>query len=75
MSRIHQHLHRVLGDWFINNVASVTEPPPLLSTFYSKDLVTGQTFGAITLINKHEFDIFTGGDEVVLSIFVRQVSA
>jgi hypothetical protein len=46
----------------------------LLSSFSSKDLVTGQTFGAITLINKHEFDIFTGGDEVVLSIFVRQVS-
>ena len=63
-----------MRDWFINNVASVTEPPPLLSSFSFKDLVTGQTFGAITLINKHEFDIFTGGDEVVLSIFVRQVS-
>lgn len=64
----------MLRNWFINNVVSVTEPPALLSFFSFKDLVTGQTFGAITLINKHEFDIFTGGDEVVLSIFVRQVS-
>ena len=36
--------------------------------------MTGETFGAITLINKHDFDIFTGGDEVALSVFTRQVS-
>ena len=35
--------------------------------------MTGETFGAITLINKHDFDIFTGGDEVALSVFTRQV--
>ena len=40
---------------------------------FSQDLVSGRVFGVINFINKYENDIFTGGDEMIIRIFARQV--